>query len=315
VPALMGGLGRIRNGSYAQLTVAPAANVAPIETSLSWANLAAIPESYATAWGTLHDNLALEPGQTLLVRGGTSALGQAAINVAHELGATVLATTRRIERLELLRSLGASQVVIDSGQVAEEIRARVPGGVDAVLDLVGNSVLRDSLRAARPRGRVCQAGFLGGLGPVDEFLPIADMPSGIQLSFFGSFDLGTAAYPLSLIPFQDIIAEDRGRHLQGEARSCARIRPDRGSPPPHGTRRRARETRRQRQRVSAQTSISAEDRAVANAAVRLTRRWRSRNSPMGWVAGRPWLAGGSAGVGRSRRALADFGHRSSRRSI
>jgi NADPH:quinone reductase len=73
--------------------------------------------------------------------------------------------------------------------------------------LVGNTVLRDSLRAARVRGRVCQAGFLGGLGPVTDFLPIADMPSGVQFSFFGSFEVGTPAYPISAIPFQQIVAK------------------------------------------------------------------------------------------------------------
>src|SRR5215467_6930412 len=59
VLTIMGGLGRTRNGSYAEYTVAPAANVTRIETSLDWADLAAIPESYATAWLTLQSNLEL----------------------------------------------------------------------------------------------------------------------------------------------------------------------------------------------------------------------------------------------------------------
>jgi NADPH:quinone reductase len=70
-----------------------------------------------------------------------------------------------------------------------------------------STVLRDSLRAARVRGRVCQAGFLGGMGPVTDFLPIADMPSGVQFSFFGSFEVGTSAYPVSAIPLQQIVAK------------------------------------------------------------------------------------------------------------
>jgi NADPH:quinone reductase-like Zn-dependent oxidoreductase len=203
----MGGLGRTRNGSYAEYTAAPAANVAGIETSLDWADLAAIPESYATAWLTLHGNLELEAGQTLLVRGATSALGQAAVNIASDLGARVIATTRREDRAGLLRSLGADGVVIETGSIAGAVRKLVPGGVDRVLDLVGNSVLRDSLQAARASGRVCQAGFLGGLGPIADFLPIADMPSGVQFSFFGSFEIGTEAYPISAIPFQEIVAK------------------------------------------------------------------------------------------------------------
>ena len=207
VLTIMGGLGRTRNGSYAEYTLAPAANVARIETSLGWADLAAIPESYATAWLTLHSNLKLEAGQWLLVRGATSALGQAAVNIASDLGARVIATTRREDRAPLLRSLGAAGVVIDTGTIAGAVRKLVADGADRMLDLVGNSVLRDSLQAVRVTGRVCQAGFLGGLGPVADFLPAFDMPSGVQFSFFGSFEVGNPAYPISAIPFQDIVAK------------------------------------------------------------------------------------------------------------
>ena len=64
VLTIMGGLGRTRNGSYAKYTVAPVANVVAIDTTLDWPELAAIPESYATAWLALHGNLELRAGQT-----------------------------------------------------------------------------------------------------------------------------------------------------------------------------------------------------------------------------------------------------------
>jgi NADPH:quinone reductase-like Zn-dependent oxidoreductase len=215
----MGGLGRTRNGSYAEYVAAPATNVVAIDTALSWTDLATIPESYATAWSTLNGNLELQTDQTLVVRGATSALGQAAVNVASDLGATVIATTRRQDRAELLRSLGAKDVVVDNGEVAGAVRQLVPGGVDRVLDLVGNSVLRDSLRAVHPAGRVCQAGFLGGLAPLAQFLPIVDMPSGVQFSFFGSFELGTDAFPLSAIPLQHIVSKvERGDYAARPSR-------------------------------------------------------------------------------------------------
>jgi NADPH:quinone reductase-like Zn-dependent oxidoreductase len=88
--------------------------------------------------------------------------------------------------------------------LSEAVRKLYPNGVDSVLDLVGNAVLRDSLRMLKKGGRVCQAGFLGGSQPV-EFNPIFDMPSGGDLNFFGSFVLGTADYPLSNIPMQRIV--------------------------------------------------------------------------------------------------------------
>jgi NADPH:quinone reductase-like Zn-dependent oxidoreductase len=214
VVTLMGGLGRTRNGSYAEYVAAAASNVTPIDSALDWTDLAAIPESYATAWSTLHGNLELRPEHALLVRGATSALGQAAVNIARALGSTVIATTRRKDRAGLLRSLGAEHVVIENGEIANRVRELIPGGVDRLLDLVGNSVLRDSLRAVRTNGRICQAGFLGGLGPVDGFLPIVDMPSGVQLSFFGSFELGTEAFPLSAVPLQEIVDKVEAGHYQ-----------------------------------------------------------------------------------------------------
>jgi len=207
VVALLGGMGRTRNGSYAELVTVPASNVVPVRTSLSWTDLAALPEVYATAWAGLHQNLGLRPGQSVLVRGATSALGQAAVNVAAADGATVIATTRDPGRAALLRGIGAAHVLIDDGQLAAQV-GKLGTEVDAVFDLVGNSVLRDSLRIVRARGRVCQLGFLGGLAPVAGFDPIADLPTGVQFSFYGSaFVLGTVEFPLADIPLQELVSK------------------------------------------------------------------------------------------------------------
>src|SRR5467141_2525510 len=82
VAALMGGLGRTINGSYAEYTRAPVSNVALIESDQPWAELAAIPETYATAWTCLFRNLEITKGRTVLIRGATSSFGQAAVNMA-----------------------------------------------------------------------------------------------------------------------------------------------------------------------------------------------------------------------------------------
>ncbi|MEU3405009.1 zinc-binding dehydrogenase [Streptomyces sp. NPDC006670] len=207
VVALLGGMGRTRNGSYAELVTVPATNVVAVRSSLGWAELAAIPEVYATAWSGLFGTLDLRPGETVLVRGATSSLGQAAVNLAVEQGSKVIATTRNPEHAPLLKELGADDVLIDDGALAVGITQRGLS-VDAVFDVVGNSVLRDSLALVRPRGRVCQLGFLGGFEPVRDFDPIADLPSGVRLSFFGSaFVLGTPAFPLSDVPLDEICAK------------------------------------------------------------------------------------------------------------
>ena len=202
--ALMGGMGRGIDGSYAEFVRAPAANVVPIQSALDWETLAAIPESYATAWTFLHHNLEVSAGQTILVRGGTSALGQAAIDMARDLGVRVLATTRSAAKTAILESLGAEPMV-DRADLSRDIRARVPGGIDAVLDIVGVSTLLDSLKMVRYRGRVAMAGFLGGGGSV-PFDPLMHLPSGVQLSFFASsFLFGTPDLPLAAIPFADFV--------------------------------------------------------------------------------------------------------------
>src|ERR1700754_2835969 len=90
VAALMGGLGRTINGSYAEYTRAPVSNVALIESDLPWDRLAPIPETYATAWTCLFRNLEITRGQTLVIRGGTSSFGQAAINLAVNAGVHVI---------------------------------------------------------------------------------------------------------------------------------------------------------------------------------------------------------------------------------
>lgn len=97
IASLMGGLGRTIDGSYAQYTRAKVSNVVPLgdaAVQLRWDQLAAIPESYATAWTCLFRNLEVVPGQRLLIRGGTSSLGRAAINLAVHAGVHVAATTR-----------------------------------------------------------------------------------------------------------------------------------------------------------------------------------------------------------------------------
>lgn len=204
VATITGGMGRTRNGSYAEYTCVPLRNVFPLETDLDWATLAAIPESYATAWSCLLANLRITAGQVLFVRGGTSALGQAAINIAKQEGVTVLTSTRSESKVELLTELGATRVLIENGNLSEVVRAFSPDGIDGVLDLIGNSTLLDSLRMARKGGRVCVAGFLGSSEPV-AFSWLANMPFGVDLNAFASLLFGTKDFPHSDVPMQKIV--------------------------------------------------------------------------------------------------------------
>jgi NADPH:quinone reductase len=205
VMALVGGMGRNINGSYAELVSVPSTNVVAVETRLSWEDLAAIPESYATAWSGLLGVLALNRGQTVAIRGATSALGQAAVNIAAQIGARVIATTRNATRAAMLEGLGARDVLLESVELSKRVRERYPEGIHAVLDIVGNTTILDSLAMLRRGGRACLVGFLGGGGPL-TLEPVFQIPSGAHLSVFASaLVTGTPAFPLSEIPFQAIV--------------------------------------------------------------------------------------------------------------
>jgi NADPH:quinone reductase len=207
VTALMGGMGRTMNGSYAELTRVPATNVLPLASDLSWEELAAIPESYATAWSCLHGNLQIAAGQTLVIRGATSALGQAAINIAAEAGARVIATTRNAARRAMLEGLGATEVLIEAADLSRRVRELHPKGVDAVLDVIGNSTILDSLVMARRYGRVCLVGLLDHAGGIENFNPLFQMPfGGVHFStFVSAFTYGTPDFPLTDVPLQAIV--------------------------------------------------------------------------------------------------------------
>ena len=202
VAALMGGLGRTINGSYAEYTRAPVSNVAPIEADLSWAELAALPETFATAWTCLFRNLKIQRGQTLVIRGATSSFGQAAVKLAINAGLQVIATTRNQERFAMLEKLGVHRVEREGPDLSERITEANP--LDAVLDLVGNSTILDSLRMLRRGGHACLAGWLGGLASIADFNPLLQMASGVYLTFFGSFVFGTPGFPLSDVPLQSV---------------------------------------------------------------------------------------------------------------
>ncbi|MGV0045799.1 zinc-binding alcohol dehydrogenase family protein [Mycobacterium colombiense] len=202
VAALMGGLGRSINGSYAEYTRVRAANVALIESDLSWPDLAALPETYAVAWTCLFRNLDLKSGQTLVLRGATSSFGQAALKMAVAAGVRVIATARSGDRFPMLEQLGASRVELERPDLAAHIAEAK--SIDAVLDLVGNSTILDSLDMLRRGGTACLAGWLGGLDPIGDFNPLLRMASGVNWNFFGSFVFGTPGFPLSDVPLQDI---------------------------------------------------------------------------------------------------------------
>ena len=186
VMALMGGMGRSFNGSYAEYALLPSSHVFPIESSLAWNELAAIPETYYTAYGSLSLSLQLNKDDILLIRGGTSTVGLAALQLAKAIGATVISTTRSERKADLLREYGADDIMIEGEDFRRRFLEKYPSGATKVLELIGASTLRDSLRLTALHGIVCHTGLLGGVFGLKNFDPIKEIPSGVYLTGFYS---------------------------------------------------------------------------------------------------------------------------------
>ncbi len=184
VCAMMGGMGRRFDGSYAEYTSVPAENVFPIDSDLDWEVLGALPEMLQTCHGSLTTGLGALSGDVLLIRGGTSSIGLTTLAMAKLRGLTVISTSRSEAKVSMLRAAGADAVVLDDGELAEVVRERYPQGVDRVLELIGATTLLDSLHCARTGGVVCMTGILGGQWELQAFRPMEDIPTGVRLSSY-----------------------------------------------------------------------------------------------------------------------------------
>ncbi|HEY2204023.1 MAG TPA: zinc-binding dehydrogenase [Pseudonocardia sp.] len=201
VAAVMGEMGREFDGGYAQYALLPdelLMELPSVSSLLDWETLAALPETYLTAYGSLRALGVPESGAggTLLVRGGTSSVGVAALTLAAGRGLRTIATTRDRAKADTLRTAGATHVVLDSGrpgELTERVRALVPTGPEYVLDLVGAPTTVDSLRLAAAGGTVCVSGMLSGEWVIRDFEPVGHIPSGTKLTAFLSSDLAGKA--------------------------------------------------------------------------------------------------------------------------
>lgn len=183
--AMMGGMGREYDGSYAEYTSVPASSVFAIDSSLDWETLGALPEMLQTTHGSLTTGLGVgSDGGTLLIRGGTSSIGLMTAVLAKSMGLFVATTTRNPSKRDALLASGADEVFVDEGSISEEVRRAHPEGVDYVLELIGTKTLLDSLACARSGGVVCMTGILGGEWELPAFRPMEHIPTGVRLSSY-----------------------------------------------------------------------------------------------------------------------------------
>ena len=190
VACLMGGMGRTFNGSYEEYALIPIKNTFKIQDatleSLSLEEIISIPETYFTAFGSLYECLDLKSTDTLFIRGGTSALGISAIQLAKATGSRIIATSRNEEGIEKLNGLDIDKAIIDDGEIGEKVLKTCPEGVEKILDLIGPSHMKDTMNALKFRGILCVTGILGGVEYIENFDPITDVPNGKYLTGFFS---------------------------------------------------------------------------------------------------------------------------------
>jgi len=192
VAALMGGMGRSYDGSYAEMTCVPRTSVFQIDSQLPWEILGALPEMFQTSQGSLLTGLRAKAGEYLLIRGGTSSIGLCVASLAKRLGLVVASTTRNPSKVEALKRAGVDHVIVDDGSsLKPQVEAAFGHGADCVLDLIGPPTLKDSLRSCRDGGRVCMTGMLSGQWVWNSFEPFTDIPNGVFLTSYsgGSMDV------------------------------------------------------------------------------------------------------------------------------
>lgn len=180
VMTLMGEMGRQFDGSYAEYGLIPNEQIYPLDIDLPWTQLATIPESGYTAYGSIKLSK-IKAGQHVLLRGGTSSVGLAALKILKALHVQVAASTRSLEKIAFLKAEGADEAILDQDGVLQTTEY-----YDAIIDFVGSKSLVDSLGHLKSLG-----GYITVTGELADEWSMKDfsafmIPTGSYLTNFQS---------------------------------------------------------------------------------------------------------------------------------
>ncbi|CAN7348297.1 NAD(P)H-quinone oxidoreductase [Polaromonas sp. LjRoot131] len=152
-------------GGYAELCVAPVGQCLPVPEGLSDIEAASLPETFFTVWSNVFERAHLQPGETLLIQGGSSGIGVTAIQIAKAMGATVLVTAGSDDKCAACIALGADHAInYKASDFAEEVKKLTQGqGVNVILDMVAGSYVAREVECLAEDGRLVIIAVQGGV--------------------------------------------------------------------------------------------------------------------------------------------------------
>jgi NADPH2:quinone reductase len=155
----------VTGGGYAEYCVAPIAQCLPVPAGLSDVEAASLPETFFTVWSNMMDRARLQSGETVLIQGGSSGIGVAAIQLAKYVGARVLVTAGSVEKCAACLALGADAAINYKTQDFQQEIARLTNGlgVDVILDMVAGSYVAKEVQCLKEDGRLVIISILGGV--------------------------------------------------------------------------------------------------------------------------------------------------------
>ena len=182
VISIMGEMGRDFDGGYAEYALLPNEQIHAIETALPWDVLAAVPETYYTAFGSMK-NLQIKENDKILVRGGTSGVGVAFLRLvkAKFPKANITGSSRSAAKEQLMLDAGFDKVIVE-----QDGKLQTTETFDKVLELIGPATLKDTFSHVNESGIVCSTGQLGGEWYLNGFDPIIELPANGYLTSFYS---------------------------------------------------------------------------------------------------------------------------------
>lgn len=182
VISIMGEMGRDFDGSYAEYVLLPNKQIYKVDTKLSWSDLAAVPETFYTAFGSMK-NLQIDENDKVFIRAASSATGIAFLKLlkAKYTDMKIYGSTGKKEKIQILKSQGFTDIILDIGK---ELQTDLQ--FDKILELIGPKTIKNSIKHPKEGGIICSTGQLGEEWYLREFDPIMELKNNVYLTTFYS---------------------------------------------------------------------------------------------------------------------------------